>query len=36
MVTQYAFFFDAAACSGCKACQVACKDRRDLESHYAR
>ena len=25
------FFFDAAACSGCKACQVACKDRHGLE-----
>jgi len=31
MVTQYAFFFNAAACSGCKACQMACKDRNDLE-----
>lgn len=27
MKTDRAFFFDAAACSGCKACQVACKDR---------
>jgi anaerobic dimethyl sulfoxide reductase subunit B (iron-sulfur subunit) len=26
----YAFTFDAAACSGCKACQVACKDKNDL------
>jgi len=25
------FFFDAASCSGCKACQVACKDRHGLE-----
>ncbi len=24
------FFFDAAACSGCKACQVACKDKHAL------
>ena len=31
MVTQYAFFFDASACTGCKACQIACKDRNDLE-----
>lgn len=30
MVTQYAFTFNAAACSGCKACQMACKDRNDL------
>jgi len=32
MVTQYAFFFDASACTGCKACQMACKDRNDLET----
>jgi anaerobic dimethyl sulfoxide reductase subunit B (iron-sulfur subunit) len=30
MSTQYAFFFDAAFCSGCKACQAACKDRNNL------
>jgi anaerobic dimethyl sulfoxide reductase subunit B (iron-sulfur subunit) len=30
-VTQYAFYFDATACSGCKACQVACKDMHGLE-----
>ena len=28
---QYAFYFDSSACSGCKACQVACKDRHGLE-----
>jgi anaerobic dimethyl sulfoxide reductase subunit B (iron-sulfur subunit) len=26
----YAFYFDASACTGCKACQVACKDRNNL------
>jgi anaerobic dimethyl sulfoxide reductase subunit B (iron-sulfur subunit) len=26
----YAFTFDASACSGCKACQVACKDKNEL------
>lgn len=26
------FFVDTAACSGCKACQVACKDTHDLEA----
>ena len=26
----YAFVFDASACSGCKACQVACKDKNNL------
>jgi len=30
MVRQYGFHFNAAACSGCKACQVACKDHNDL------
>ncbi len=29
-VTQYAFFVNSDACSGCKTCQVACKDRYDL------
>jgi len=29
--TRYAFFFDSASCSGCKACQVACKDWNGLE-----
>ncbi len=26
----YAFTFDASACSGCKACQAACKDKNNL------
>jgi anaerobic dimethyl sulfoxide reductase subunit B (iron-sulfur subunit) len=26
----YAFIFDASACTGCKACQVACKDKNNL------
>lgn len=30
MKTQYAFFFDSSACSGCKACQIACKDKHDF------
>lgn len=29
--TQWAFYLDVAACSGCKACQIACKDRNGLE-----
>lgn len=29
-VRQYAFFFDSGACSGCKSCQIACKDKHDL------
>lgn len=24
------FFFDQTACNGCKACQIACKDKHDL------
>ncbi|OGL47187.1 MAG: dimethylsulfoxide reductase, chain B, partial [Candidatus Schekmanbacteria bacterium RBG_13_48_7] len=31
MTTQYAFYFDSSACSGCKSCQVACKDKHGLE-----
>jgi anaerobic dimethyl sulfoxide reductase subunit B (iron-sulfur subunit) len=26
----YAFYFDASSCSGCKACQAACKDKNNL------
>ena len=26
---QLAFYFDASACSGCKTCQVACKDKHN-------
>ncbi len=28
-MAQLAFYFDASACSGCKTCQVACKDKHD-------
>jgi anaerobic dimethyl sulfoxide reductase subunit B (iron-sulfur subunit) len=30
MTSQLAFTFDAKFCSGCKACQAACKDKNDL------
>ena len=30
--TQLAFHFDSSACSGCKACQMACKDRHGLRT----
>ena len=30
MTAQYAFSFDARFCSGCKACQAACKDKNNL------
>ncbi len=29
-MSKYAFFFDANSCSGCKACQAACKDKNNL------
>lgn len=37
-VTQYAFFVNADACSGCRTCQVACKDRHDVRAgvHWRR
>jgi len=30
-MTQYGFYVDLNACIGCKACQMACKDRADNE-----
>ncbi|MBN1146263.1 MAG: dimethylsulfoxide reductase subunit B [Anaerolineales bacterium] len=30
MAKQYAFYFDSSSCSGCKACQAACKDKHAL------
>ncbi len=30
MAKQYAFYMNQSACTGCKACQVACKDKNDL------
>ncbi|GGI87256.1 DMSO/selenate family reductase complex B subunit [Shewanella gelidii] len=27
---QYGFYVDASKCTGCKTCQIACKDRKDL------
>jgi len=30
MTVQYGFFFDSRFCSGCKACQAACKDKNNL------
>ena len=29
-MSRLAFFFDSSACSGCKTCQMACKDKNDL------
>lgn len=30
MPKQYAFYVNLANCNGCKACQIACKDKNDL------
>ena len=29
-MTRLAFYFDSSTCSGCKTCQMACKDKNDL------
>ncbi|MCL1799427.1 MAG: dimethylsulfoxide reductase subunit B [Eggerthellaceae bacterium] len=31
-MAQLGFYFDNARCSGCKTCQLACKDYKDLEA----
>lgn len=31
MANQLAFYFNQSACTGCKACQLACKDDNDLD-----
>ncbi|MCC6800635.1 MAG: 4Fe-4S binding protein, partial [Anaerolineae bacterium] len=30
MSEQLGFYVDLSKCTGCKACQVACKDQNDL------
>ncbi len=30
-MSQYGFYIDSSCCSGCKTCQVACKDKNDLD-----
>ena len=29
-MTQYGFYFDNARCTGCRTCEMACKDFKDL------
>jgi anaerobic dimethyl sulfoxide reductase subunit B (iron-sulfur subunit) len=29
-MSTFGFYFDSSVCSGCKTCQVACKDKNDL------
>ena len=31
MKKQFAFYFDSSGCSGCKTCQIACKDKNNLD-----
>lgn len=34
-MAQYAFYFDASRCTGCKTCELACKDYHDLSPQVA-
>lgn len=34
-MTQYAFYFDGSRCTGCKTCEFACKDYKDLDLGFA-
>jgi anaerobic dimethyl sulfoxide reductase subunit B (iron-sulfur subunit) len=34
-MTQFGFFFDNARCTGCKTCELACKDYKDLPAELA-
>lgn len=34
-MTQYGFYFDSSRCTGCKTCEMACKDYKDLPSTMA-
>lgn len=33
-MTQYAFAFDNTRCTGCKTCELACKDYKDLSADF--
>lgn len=34
-MTQYAFAFDSTRCTGCKTCELACKDYKNLNQNVA-
>ena len=34
-MTHYAFSFDGTRCTGCKTCEMACKDYKDLSQTVA-
>lgn len=33
MSVQYGFYFDSDCCTGCKTCELACKDYKDLDTN---
>ncbi|MGC6324855.1 DMSO/selenate family reductase complex B subunit [Pasteurella multocida] len=33
MSVQYGFYFDSDRCTGCKTCELACKDYKDLDTN---
>ena len=34
-MTQYGFYFDSTRCTGCRTCEMACKDYNDLSQIIA-
>ena len=34
-MTQYGFYFDSTRCTGCRTCEIACKDYKDLGVDFA-
>ena len=34
-MTQYGFYFDSTRCTGCRTCEMACKDYKDLSQTVA-
>lgn len=34
-MTQYGFYFDSSRCTGCRTCEMACKDYKDLSVDFA-
>ncbi len=34
-MAQYGFYFDSSRCTGCKTCEMACKDYKNLDSSIA-
>lgn len=34
-MTNYGFYFDSTRCTGCRTCEMACKDYKDLTTDFA-